>query len=145
MPDIGPADMLNTYQYLKLLQLRKGATRQEIRDAYRKHAFQFHPDRNREKGHLFPFIHEAYRALMGDFNNGPPGRGTQRANHNLSFVKENIKKIKPRRNNGFFPLARKVNDRERQCENCGGYGMIGSHCLPMAPCRDCLGTGLKLR
>lgn len=137
--------MLNTYQFLKLLQLQKGATRQQIKNAYRKYAFQFHPDRNNEKGHLFPFIHQAYRALMGGSENGPHFSGVQRANHNLSFVKENIRKINPRRKKGFLPPARKVTDRDRQCENCGGYGMIGNRCLPMAVCRDCLGTGLRLR
>ena len=130
--------MLNTSQYLKLFQLQKGATRQEIKIAYRKLALQFHPDRNRERGSLFPFIHEAYRALMDASESG-----AGRANHNLAFVTEEIKKEKPRRRKGFFPPARKVTDRERQCDNCDGYGMIGNHCLPMTPCRNCLGTGLR--
>ena len=135
--------MLNTYQYLKLLELRQGATRQDIKHAYRKHAFRYHPDRNRDKGYLFPFIHEAYRALMGSFKDGPLVSGTGRVHHNLVFIKGKITKVKPRRNKGYFGPARKVTNRERRCEKCDGYGMIGNQCLPMAPCRDCLGTGLR--
>ena len=136
-------EMLNTYQYLKLLQLQKGATRQEIKIAYRKHAFHYHPDRNRKNGYMFPFIHEAYRALMGSFKDSPLDSGTGRANHNLAFIKGKIIKGKQHRNKGFFPPSRKVTDPDRQCEKCDGYGMIGNQCLPMAPCRDCLGTGLR--
>lgn len=82
---------------------------------------------------------------MGSHENRPQVPGKKQANHNLSFVKDTFRNVKPRRKKGFFPPARKVSDRNRQCENCDGYGMIGNQCLPMAPCRDCLGTGLRLR
>jgi len=136
--------MLDTYHYLKLLQLKKGATRQEIKIAYRKYAFLYHPDRNRKNGHMFPYIHEAYRALMESFKINPAANGTGRANHNLAFIKEKIKKVKPQRNNVFFAPVRKVTERGKRCKKCDGYGMFGNQCLPMAPCRDCLGTGSRL-
>ena len=135
--------MLNTYQYLKLLQLQKGATRRDIKNAYHKQAFRYHPDRNRKNGDMFPFIHEAYSALMGRFKESPLASGTGTANHNLAFIKGKILKVNPRRNKGFFPPRRKVTDHDSQCEKCDGYGMVGNQCLPMAPCRDCLGTGLQ--
>lgn len=138
--------MLDTNHYLKVLHLRSGAAKPDIKKAYRRYAFHFHPDRNREMGHLFPYIHEAYRALMGSCENGPHNNGARgKVNHNLSFVKETIKKVRPPGRKGFFAPILKVADRSRQCGSCGGYGMIGNHCLPMAICRDCLGTGLRLR
>ncbi len=139
--------MIDVDNYLRTLHLQRGATKEEIKKAYRRYALHFHPDKNNVKGYLFPYIHEAYRALMQDCENGLPGGASRRkANHDLCFVKERIRKIRPLRAKRFLSVpVLKVTDRSRQCENCSGYGLIGNHCLPMAVCRDCLGTGLRIK
>ena len=50
----------------KVLGLRRGATRQEIRKAYLLHARKWHPDRNRRRGAVEKFlrIHAAYESLL---------------------------------------------------------------------------------
>lgn len=135
--------MLDRYHCLKLLQLQKGATMQEIKIAYRKQAFRYHPDRNGKDDHMFPFIYEAYRMLTKASKSNLLVGGKGRTNHNLVFIKGKIKKVKPRRNKGFFAPVRKVSDHEMRCEKCDGFGMFGNQCLPMAECRNCLGTGLR--
>lgn len=63
--------MLNTDDYWEVLDLPKGASEKEIKNAYRKLAKQFHPDRNSdEKSHeYFILINQAYDHLL---NYEPP-------------------------------------------------------------------------
>lgn len=138
--------MLTTDRYLKILRLQRGATEKEIKNAYRKYAFHFHPDRNSENGYLFPYLQSAYRALMEHREQGSPDGGHHgTARHDLRFVKERIKKLKPRRANRLLSVrVLKVTERSRQCPGCRGYGVIGFQCLPMAACQKCLGTGFRL-
>ena len=139
--------MLTTDRYLKILRLQRGATEKEIKNAYRKFAFHFHPDRNSENGYLFPYLQSAYRALMDNREQGSPDGGHHgTARHDLRFVKERIKKLKPRRANRLLSVrVLKVTERSRQCPGCDGYGVIGFQCLPMAACQKCLGTGYRLK
>lgn len=139
--------MLTTDRYLKILRLQRGATEKEIKNAYRKYAFHFHPDRNSENGYLFPYLQSAYKALMKHREQGLPGGGpNETARHDLRFVKEKIKKLKPRRANRLLSVrVLKVTERSRQCPGCHGYGVIGFLCLPMAACQKCLGTGLRIK
>ncbi len=53
--------------YHKILGLRKRASKKEIREAYRRLALQFHPDRNHDEGaeERFKEISEAYAILSG--------------------------------------------------------------------------------
>ena len=139
--------MLTTDHYLKILRLQRGATQKEIKNAYRKFAFHFHPDRNRANGYLFPYLHSAYRALMEHREQGLSGGGPNgTARHDLCFVKERIKKLKPKRANRLLTVrVLKVRERSRQCPRCYGYGVIGFECLPMATCQKCLGTGYRIK
>jgi molecular chaperone DnaJ len=54
--------------YYEVLGVAKGATKEQIKDAYRKLALQFHPDRNKSPGaeERFKGISEAYAVLSDD-------------------------------------------------------------------------------
>lgn len=54
--------------YYEVLGVQKGATKDQIKDAYRKLALQFHPDRNKspEAEERFKEISEAYAVLSDD-------------------------------------------------------------------------------
>lgn len=54
-------------KYLSLLELNPGATEQDIKKSYKKLAFKYHPDRNKEEGaeDKFKQISEAYQILTG--------------------------------------------------------------------------------
>jgi len=54
--------------YYEVLGVQKGATKEQIKDAYRKLALQFHPDRNKapEAEARFKEISEAYAVLSDD-------------------------------------------------------------------------------
>jgi molecular chaperone DnaJ len=54
--------------YYEILGVQKGSGKEEIKNAYRKLALQFHPDRNKDKGaeEKFKEISEAYAVLSDD-------------------------------------------------------------------------------
>ncbi|MBI3840563.1 MAG: molecular chaperone DnaJ [Thaumarchaeota archaeon] len=54
--------------YYEVLGVAKGATKQQVKDAYRKLALQFHPDRNKlpEAEARFKEVSEAYAVLSDD-------------------------------------------------------------------------------
>ena len=54
--------------YYEVLGLQKGASKDEIKKAYRKLALEFHPDRNKDAGAeaRFKEISEAYAVLSDD-------------------------------------------------------------------------------
>lgn len=138
--------MLTTDHYLKILRLQRGATGKEIKTAYRRYAFHFHPDRNSDDGDLFPYVHSAYKALMEERDHGlPDSEPNATARHDLRFVRQKINKLMPKRANRLLSVrVLKVTQRSKQCASCHGYGVIGFQCLPMAACQKCLGTGLRL-
>jgi molecular chaperone DnaJ len=60
--------MAEKRDYYEVLGVQKGASRDEIKDSYRKLALQYHPDRNKEAGaeEKFKEISEAYAVLSDD-------------------------------------------------------------------------------
>lgn len=58
---------MHAKDYHKVLGIGKGASKDEIKKAYRKLALLFHPDRNGSPSAegRFKEINEAYRVLMG--------------------------------------------------------------------------------
>ena len=58
----------NKRDYYEVLGLAKGASKDDIKGAYRKLALQYHPDRNKEQGadEKFKEISEAYAVLSDD-------------------------------------------------------------------------------
>ncbi len=66
--------------YHKVLGVRKGASRKEIQEAYRRLAFMFHPDKNKDAGAeaRFKEISEAYAVLSGKEKPQPEPRVRQR-------------------------------------------------------------------
>jgi molecular chaperone DnaJ len=60
--------MAEKRDYYEVLGVQKGASKDQIKDAYRKLAMQFHPDRNKEAGaeERFKEISEAYAVLSDD-------------------------------------------------------------------------------
>jgi molecular chaperone DnaJ len=60
--------MAEKRDYYEVLGVKRGASKDEIKDAYRKLAMQFHPDRNKEVGaeERFKEISEAYAVLSDD-------------------------------------------------------------------------------
>jgi molecular chaperone DnaJ len=54
--------------YYEVLGVKREASKDEIKDAYRKLAMQFHPDRNKDAGaeEKFKLISEAYAVLSDD-------------------------------------------------------------------------------
>ncbi|MDE1819139.1 MAG: DnaJ domain-containing protein, partial [Thaumarchaeota archaeon] len=62
---------MNSDQCYNLLGIRKGASIPEIRDAYRKLALEYHPDKNMSArdGEKFKLVTEAYHTLrVGNLN-----------------------------------------------------------------------------
>jgi len=60
--------MAEKRDYYEVLGVQKSASKDEIKDAYRKLAMQFHPDRNKDVGaeERFKEISEAYAVLSDD-------------------------------------------------------------------------------
>jgi molecular chaperone DnaJ len=60
--------MAEKRDYYEVLGVQKNASKEQIKDAYRKLALQFHPDRNKELGaeEKFKEISEAYAVLSDD-------------------------------------------------------------------------------
>lgn len=136
--------------YHKILNLSADASKEEIRKAYKKSAFAFHPDRNKKYGGHFLLVREAYEALIKE--TGIKRRPSmhhgatvhKRANHDLFFVKERIKKHKRRPPAMVFRLP-KVKLKNDQCMMCRGYGVIEKGFKLPLPCPLCMGTGHKKR
>ena len=60
--------MAQKRDYYEVLGVQKGASKEQIKDAYRKLAMQYHPDRNKDAGaeEKFKEISEAYAVLSDD-------------------------------------------------------------------------------
>ncbi len=60
--------MAEKRDYYEVLGVQKGSSKDQIKDAYRKLALQYHPDRNKEPGaeEKFKEISEAYAVLSDD-------------------------------------------------------------------------------
>ncbi|MES2733185.1 MAG: DnaJ domain-containing protein [Bacteroidota bacterium] len=79
---------VNTYlpmpDYYQILDLPRGATKEQIKKAYRRKVKQCHPDRNASPDAHFRFIlvNEAYEALMGMVTNKRKGSTQNRSSAN---------------------------------------------------------------
>lgn len=64
--------MSSKRDYYEVLGVQKGSTKDQIKDAYRKLALQYHPDRNKSPGaeEKFKEISEAYAVLSDDQKRG---------------------------------------------------------------------------
>ena len=60
--------MSNKRDYYDVLGISKGASKEDIKNVYRKLALQYHPDRNKSSGaeEKFKEISEAYAVLSDD-------------------------------------------------------------------------------
>src|ERR671930_865765 len=60
--------MSNKRDYYEVLGVQKNASKEEVKNAYRKLALQYHPDRNKAAGseERFKEISEAYAVLSDD-------------------------------------------------------------------------------
>ncbi|MDH5542468.1 MAG: J domain-containing protein [Nitrospinota bacterium] len=145
--------------YYRILGLKPGASLGEIKKAYHRYAFHFHPDRNKEKGDLFLVVREAYDKLLhmaGDDEEKvkkgerSPGKTEKephhvvskkpkKAVHNMSFVREKIKK---RASVNFYKhRVQKVILEHKQCVVCRGYGVVENRFHLAENCEICGGTG----
>ena len=60
--------MANKRDYYEILEIQKNASKDEIKNTYRKLALKYHPDRNKSPGaeEKFKEISEAYAVLSDD-------------------------------------------------------------------------------
>ena len=66
------ADLVNTYQALRALNVKEDSSFEEIKIAYRKLALEFHPDKNttEQEGIQFKKITEAYQTIKKHYQEG---------------------------------------------------------------------------
>jgi len=83
---------VNTYQALKVLNVKQGSSQVEIKIAYRKLALELHPDKNKgkEEDTQFKKITEAYNHLKkNQRNNSIPQEYTEnKSNTNTNFKRK---------------------------------------------------------
>ena len=139
--------------YYRILGLKPGASVVDIKKAYHKFAFHFHPDRNKEKGDLFLVVKDAYDKLLhlagGEPDKPKPekkkephhviNKRPKKVVHNMSFVREKIKK---RGSVNFYRYrTQKVILASKQCVVCRGYGVVENRFHLAENCVLCGGTG----
>lgn len=135
----------------KLLKVRRGATKEEIKKAYKKLAFHFHPDRGKFDVDYFMMIHEAYETLMKEAETITPDRDAaapapkRPAKHDMSFVKGRIKKEQVWAPDFKHLRVPKITVESNQCPMCDGYGVIRNKFKVTMTCPRCRGTGHKTR
>ena len=63
---------MNTYQALRVLNVKSDSSFEEIKVAYRKLALEYHPDKNtkEKEGNEFKKVTEAYNFLKKKFKEG---------------------------------------------------------------------------
>lgn len=73
--------MIDAKDYHKVLGVRKGASLDEIKEAFRRLALIYHPDRNKDAGaeERFKEINEAYAVLSGKERPQPEPSASARA------------------------------------------------------------------
>ncbi len=136
--------------HYKLLKVRRGATREEIKKAYKLLAFHFHPDRGKFDDDYFMMIHEAYETLMKEAEKQerrphPPSKPKGPVKHDLSFVKGRIKKEQVWAPDFKHLRPPKITVESDQCPMCDGYGVIQNKYKVTMNCPRCRGTGHKTR
>ncbi len=136
-------------EYHKLLKVRRNATKEEIKKAYRKFAFHFHPDKGAYGDEYFMLIHQAYEALMKEAEEReaaaapkPPPRPVK---HDMSFVKGHVRRDQVWAPDFKFFKKPKITVESDQCPLCEGYGVIRNKYKVAMHCPRCHGTGQKTR
>lgn len=144
--------------YYSILQIPAKATQAEIKKAYKQLAFQYHPDRAGVHGIAsFLKVKEAHEILTdretkADYDLKLSRRTAQLSQeksgrpirHNLAFVRNFIRKEKPRFHKPWTaPL--KVTVAEDRCLKCKGYGVKIDAFNMLVFCKACLGTGSRSR
>jgi len=136
--------------YHKMLKVRPGATREEIRKAYRKFAFHFHPDRSNYNEELFLIVQEALMKMRDEEDTPPPPPPPAKepqapkkdAVHNMAFVKQRLKKTEiwaP----DFHVLRRpKIEVESSPCPSCAGKGVLPNKFNIRISCPQCKGSRL---
>ena len=87
--------LLNTYQALKTLNVKSGSSFDEIKEAYRKLALEYHPDKNTDQkdGKEFKKVTEAYNILKKNHNEDVTHSGTtQQYTNKDTKTKTNFKR-----------------------------------------------------
>jgi len=155
--------------YYELLGVKKTATQEEIRAAYRKLALKYHPDRNpgnKKVEERFKEITQAHTVLSdsdlrrrydltgsadGIFG-GPSGRGDYGGSGDFERMFDMMGKVF-----SGSPFAdiftatsperkRKPVSKEDQCPNCKGGGQVGGNFGFFAfqfACPECMGSGRR--
>lgn len=140
------------HNYYKILGVGENATEQEIKSAFRKRAFQFHPDRNPDDKNAeekFKLVNEAHRILNNteerriyqgnwqreQFKNAVKGDDVVLPDIELDLT---LKKCPVCYGNG---MSRQI--YSMKCEYCGGKGIIERDLLKpdYNYCKYCYGTG----
>ena len=143
--------------YYAILEVPFGATSAQIKRAYREMALACHPDMAGEKGaEKFILVKEAYDVFCDSAQKeeydtefmlrASGGKESEfkgiKAHHDLSFVKERIKKRKP--GNGYPPIPPpKITLVKNRCAFCNGRGVLQGKYGLLKTCAVCKGTGRK--
>ena len=107
-----------TGDYYEILGVPKEADEETIKKAYRKKAFQYHPDRNpgnREAEEMFKKVGEAYSVLGNPEKRAAYDRGESMYGQDEGFGTEY----------GYGPWSYGPSDYDRAGENGSGYGNYG--------------------
>lgn len=151
--------------HYKILGIPKDATLQDIKQAYRTLAKQYHPDTNQTTNtdDMFKLINDAYSILSDTIKRKKYDQMTSNITH------KNIKKTFNHNQEITLDVSLKqtilgdsiifTNIYKCECTNCYGAGNIFNNCLPCAgtgvikkndsfisidlKCKDCNGTGKK--
>ena len=150
---VGPSGKARPLDYYKVLQLKPGSSIQEVKQAFRKFAHKYHPDKNHseDSGNIQKFLKykEAYEFLSDPFKKmeydqnllPKPKKKATPIYHDLSFIKGKIKKKK--KNKNIRRGVKKINVKKNQCPVCEGYGFVYNPFQASIRFPSCFGSGRK--
>jgi DnaJ-class molecular chaperone len=99
--------VIQAKDYHRVLGIRKGASRKEIQEAYRRLALAYHPDKNKDAGaeERFKEINEAYAILSGKEKPQPETKMQQRMGEEEAWASRVVwvwKNIEEERHNNMY-------------------------------------------